>query len=759
MSRSSRTARPLIALLLGALALAAGLGLARVWLPEWRGDLQGKELYVQRYRNLAGQAGAHLAPGTPVASLAAEERDGGEQATGNPDPNAGLRVKVTGAAAALGAGSGLGWRFEADFSPRGQPLSLSWVPNVRMTAPGLKRVTVTQDREESLARLLTAPGERLGERRPGNDEDEASYALDGSQPPQHLEVKTAPGRGITVTREPGGAGPRVKQESWRETLPYILLLALPRGLGAMIVAGLFFFLIARRRIDFATGLLLGAISLATSALAIPGDPRWTQALGTLVPALFLALWLVAIWSTGESFLRSVQPGFTTSLDTLRAGRLGPRGGRALILGFALGAALAGIRLALLALAEAVSGTSTVGLSLNVPPLGPKNPWSDGILLAAAITLSLAIALRFLPRRHTAWAATVLGGLVFNMVDLSAGSVPGTLLANLIVSGFLVWVLRRFGLAALLVASVASSLLPAAIFSGLHLDWQPMGFAVTAAFSTAILVLGWVGLSRPEQIEAEGRRLPAFMRRMEEERRLKYEMDLLSKMQVGLLPSQVPEVPGWEIAVRSLLATEAGGDLYDFLDDEEGGLWIAAGDVAGHGYSCSIAQAMTAASLASLVNASQTPPGVLSRVDRVLRRNGAHRHFTSLALLRLDPRTGEGCLANAGHPFPLLVTGGEVSEIAAAGLPLGQGPPREYRETPVAIPLGGILVFCSDGLFEGTDWQGVPYGYDRPRDLLKSLDGKPALEILEALLADWRRHLGAQEQQDDTTVLVIRRAGT
>jgi len=50
------------------------------------------------------------------------------------------------------------------------------------------------------------------------------------------------------------------------------------------------------------------------------------------------------------------------------------------------------------------------------------------------------------------------------------------------------------------------------------------------------------------------------------------------MQVGLLPEKLPQIEGWEIAARSIVATEAGGDLYDFLQDEEGRLWIAAGAV-------------------------------------------------------------------------------------------------------------------------------------------------------------------------------------
>ena len=41
---------------------------------------------------------------------------------------------------------------------------------------------------------------------------------------------------------------------------------------------------------------------------------------------------------------------------------------------------------------------------------------------------------------------------------------------------------------------------------------------------------------------------------------------------------MPQIEGYEIAARSILATEAGGDLYDFVRDEAGRIWIAAGDV-------------------------------------------------------------------------------------------------------------------------------------------------------------------------------------
>ena len=248
-----------------------------------------------------------------------------------------------------------------------------------------------------------------------------------------------------------------------------------------------------------------------------------------------------------------------------------------------------------------------------------------------------------------------------------------------------------------------------------------------------------------------------MRRLEEERRIQYEMDLLARMQIGLLPAEIPRIEGWEIAARSLLATEAGGDLYDFLLDDAGHLWIAAGDVAGHGYSCSIVHAMTTAALTSLVAPGKSPAEVLLGVDRVIRRGGTRRNFTSLALLRLDPATGEAVYANAGHPYPLAISGGEVSEIELPGLPLGQGPERRYQELQLQVPPGGVLVFCSDGLFEAIDWSANPYGFDRPREVLRTLEDRPAAEILDTLLADWQTHVKSEAPPDDTTILVVKRA--
>jgi sigma-B regulation protein RsbU (phosphoserine phosphatase) len=116
------------------------------------------------------------------------------------------------------------------------------------------------------------------------------------------------------------------------------------------------------------------------------------------------------------------------------------------------------------------------------------------------------------------------------------------------------------------------------------------------------------------------------------------------------------------------------------------------------------------------------------------------------------------LGNAGHPYPLVFAAGRVSEIDLPGRSLGagRGAPRPYENRAFELPRGGALLLCSDGLFEALDRNGNAYGFDRAREVLQAMGHRPAVEIVDALLNDCRRHLEAEQPPDDVTVVVVKR---
>lgn len=753
------------ALLLGALVLAGGLALARLWLPEWQGSaVPGEAGFVERYRELARRAGVALEPGEPRIVLATGSNDGlieDDRAMDRYDPKLhnrgmgrGIRVRIA-QEGTLGE-EGPTKELSIDLSSASRPRALQWADRSWTRFIPLNDPPATPEQVLALTRLLILPGESLGELVPMTIAGSRGYLAEvgGSQPAEHVQALAQPGGIVSVTRHLGTLEDgleRVREFRFAELFWKIA----PSILRLLAVAGLFLVLVSKGRIDVVNGAILAALTFVASLVpGLLGSPTTGELIGSMLGAGAQAAWVFAIWSAGESFLRAADPGFTTSLDALRAGRLGPRGGRSLLYGVSLGAAVAGVELAARAVAIAAPGAWPESFSVRLPAFSASsNPFGQGISLAGALIVVIAVVRRLVPAR---WVPAVsILACSFLLGPLRIHPFPLELAGNLAVIAPLLLLGKQFGMTTLLTASITSYLLPAAAYSAWNLEWLPGTFAATAGSSALLLVMGLVGLRRPEQVELERLKPPPFIRRLEEERRIKYEMDLLARIQVGLLPVGVPEIEGWEIAARSLLATEAGGDLYDFLRDDAGRLWIAAGDVAGHGYSCAIIHAMTTAALASLVSPERTPAQVLQEVDRVIRR-AAHRNFASLVLLRLDPETGEALLSNAGHPYPLALSGGQVSEIEVPGLPLGQGPARRYEDLTVQVPLGGILVFCSDGLFEAVDWSASPYGFDRPQEVLRTLEHRSAAEIVDILLADWKRHLRSEEPPDDTTVVVVKR---
>lgn len=754
--------RVLALLLLGALVFATGLWLARQHLPEWRSpQLPPSAGFVARYEALTRTLGFQPEGRPPRATLATRLLDSGlvcavRQPGETISESSGICAEVRKEGRLPGSPEAR--ELSIFFSSEGQPRAVAWLYPQPLVAWFTRPSWAPAERLKVLAESLAGPGEGMGKilQTPSLGPQGGFLDLVGSSPPEHLMVVVLPAGDIVVHRRHGTAAEGMAQtlrSPWERVVQGIL----PFVFGLAVIIS-FFVLIGKRHIDLINAGILAIVFLLTMLPELfVHELNRASLITTVLWILTKAAWVFLVWAVGESLLRSYRPNFTTSLDSLRAGRIGPRGGRALLCGLGIGAGIAGLRLALLSLGTLSPATWPRQASLSLPLSSIWENWiGQSFVTAGTVMLALAIALRTLPARWAPLGAAI-AVVLCSPVPLWLTHFWIELAARVVLAAILVLTLRTLGLTALLTATVTLFLLPTAVMSALNLSWLPLAFTGSVGTTVAILLLGLAGLRRPESIEARRLQPPAFIRRIEEDRRLRYEMDLLARMQEGLLPT-VPEVLGWQIAARSLLATEAGGDLYDFLFDEEGHLWVAVGDVAGHGYSCAIVQAMTTAALTSVIRPGMMPSEVLLHVDRVIRRGGSARNFASLTLMRLDPRTGKVVLSNAGHPFPLHILDEDVAEIVLPGLPLGKGPARHYLDLTLHLPPGSALVFCSDGLMETHDWQQTSYGFDRPLEVLRGATAGSAEEILEHLLTDWRRHLGTEEPPDDTTIVVVRRAG-
>lgn len=624
--------------------------------------------------------------------------------------------------------------------------------------PGKSEIEPESWRET--ASILLRPGETLGEpeRAPLGGQTIAIFPITGTSPAESITVTEPPGIRL-LNRRPGSP------EDLKSYYDRVLTISnmVTRGVAALIrfvvfafFAGLFIALVVKRSIGLRTALMLGALAfLAGTAGSLTEVATGWMFWMRLFLVLLTATWCLVVWSGAESWLRTVRPAMLRTLDSVASFRPGPKSGSAIIDGWFAGFGLAGLLLLLDSAPTVVGMVSSSSASFSLPVFGVLTPISRAVFLSAGI-LAAAAAAQYVAERHQTVIAIVLMTIAITpLFQLSHWSL--TILTAFVASIVLRSLLVRGGAAAVLSATLILLSAPSALFALRHLDWMPYSALGSGAIVLAPVFFAVVGLRQPANDETQQIATPRFMRRLSEERRVQYEMGLLAEMQMKMLPDTAPQLEGWDIAGHSVIASEVGGDLYDYLEDDAGNLWIAIGDVSGHGYQCAIAQAMTKASLTSLVSADHAPSVLLERIDKVLRRGGSSRTFTSLALAKLEPSTGRVTLSNAGNPYPVHVTAdGRVHEIELPSLPLGMGPPRSYTDVKLQLGHRDYLLFYSDGLVEVRNRNDEMLGFEKPAALVRMRRGQTAAEIVGGLEKTWRDHLGEHDVQDDTTIVVVRR---
>ncbi len=232
-------------------------------------------------------------------------------------------------------------------------------------------------------------------------------------------------------------------------------------------------------------------------------------------------------------------------------------------------------------------------------------------------------------------------------------------------------------------------------------------------------------------------------------------EIAETLQRGLLPSPLPDIPGWTIAAMYRPAgaeNEVGGDFYDAFRMADGWMLVI-GDVTGRGAHAASITAVARYTLRTAAVLTDDPLLALRTLNRVLLARG-DATLCSLAVMALSEDPIEPVrLAVAGHPPPLLVDGETVSEAAPPDPVLGAFPDSDWSLSRVEVEPGQQLVVITDGITEARGPEGR-FGEERLHSHLRGV-GNPVLTVqgIEGSL-----HSFAEGRfEDDMAMLAIARA--
>jgi serine phosphatase RsbU (regulator of sigma subunit) len=244
----------------------------------------------------------------------------------------------------------------------------------------------------------------------------------------------------------------------------------------------------------------------------------------------------------------------------------------------------------------------------------------------------------------------------------------------------------------------------------------------------------------------------------ERRGLERELQLATQVQLGFLPSERPQIPGYHFGDYYAPAQSVGGDFFDYLPLPNGRLAITVGDVAGKGVSAALLMARMYSDVRSMLLSQPTPAQAITQLNRHLSGGGLGHRFITLGLVVLDPRKNTVTLVTAGHLPPLLRSPGhQVSQVGmdAAGIPLGIDADVQYRQETRALEPGSALLLYTDGVTESMNKARSCYGAERLAHQFAGAHGDVE-QVIETILDDVDQFSGEHPQSDDICLICLTR---
>jgi phosphoserine phosphatase RsbU/P len=186
-----------------------------------------------------------------------------------------------------------------------------------------------------------------------------------------------------------------------------------------------------------------------------------------------------------------------------------------------------------------------------------------------------------------------------------------------------------------------------------------------------------------------------------------------EIQKDLLPKELPQLPGIELAGAWRPARTVGGDYFDVIVLDENRLGVCVGDVSGKGLTASLLMANLQAAFRAYATVQAPPAEVCAKLNAFMCGNVAPGKFITFFYAILDAKTRTMTYENAGHcPAVLLHAGSHLQLLCGQGGVLGVQPEWTYRDSTVRLSAGDRLLIFTDGVTEAENGDAIEFGTER-----------------------------------------------
>ena len=244
-------------------------------------------------------------------------------------------------------------------------------------------------------------------------------------------------------------------------------------------------------------------------------------------------------------------------------------------------------------------------------------------------------------------------------------------------------------------------------------------------------------------------------------RLQNELNVASKMQQSILPTEFPASEHCRIEAHMEPAREVGGDFFDVFPLPGGKIGLAIADVSDKGVPAALFMMSSRTLLKGSAIGAVEPGAVLKEVNDLLTEENEAAMFVTTFYAVYTPATGQLDYSNGGHNPPLIVHPDGTSTLLPGtdGLALGVFPGVNFGQSAAILAPNDLLVLYTDGVTEAMNADGEEFGMDRLQAVFSESPPATTEEANKAVFAAVHGFAGETPQSDDITcVTVMQREG-
>lgn len=251
--------------------------------------------------------------------------------------------------------------------------------------------------------------------------------------------------------------------------------------------------------------------------------------------------------------------------------------------------------------------------------------------------------------------------------------------------------------------------------------------------------------------------------MAEQERIQKEMQLAQDIQQTLLPTDVPELEGYEIASYYESAKEVGGDYFDFIEVDQDTLGIVVADVSGKGVPGSLIMTMIRTALRTEARSIKSASEVLARVNDFVVNDMKKGMFVTLFYVIIDSKKRRINYASAGHN-PMVLYRNETKNtyyLNPRGFPVGISLPdpslfkQSIESDTIQLTEDDVLIIYTDGITEAMNNRRELFSEERLQKAVSDYGNLNVQEFVDNLKEEIHSFTEGFEQNDDITLVAIR----